>query len=418
MSRTAPFRSVFHQGLLLVLLALLAGTGARSAQANPAACVEQAVPTLASGGIGGTGILAKGGIGGTGILAEGGLGGTGRQADGGLGGTGIVGTVTGFASVCVNGLEVHYDDTTPVTRNGLPVMAESLALGQVVVIEALGTQGDEARLVAQRIGLLNVLEGPLTHAPGEGVLLRVMGQPVMVDDSTRLVGLSSLAELQFGMSLRVAGFHGPDGRILATRIEYAPGQADSSAIGILARVDGGLRLDGLPLRADAPLPGMDAEALLRGDWDGERLAVRVAQAQPSLPFAGRVERMVVEGVVQEAGGEEQLRLRISGFAVDRSAGTQVDLDGPLAVGQRIVVSGRLTDARHLIAERIQAVAKPPRQRAAPAASMPPRGNTQPDDGMARMEMIRPEHPPHIERMERIPMRRPGLPPGGMHAPRR
>ncbi len=389
---TFPFPAFFHRSLPAVALLFMVATGGlRVAQANPSACIEQSAPTLAKGGIGGTGALASGGI----------------------GGTGIVGTVTGFASVCVNGLEVHYDDTTPVTRNGLPTKLSSLAVGQVVVIDALG---DETRLVAQRIGLLNVLEGPLTQPLGEDGLIRVMGQRVLVDDSTRLAGLSTLADLRPGMSLRVAGFRGPDDRILATRLEYAPDQADSSAIGVLTREGGDLRLDGLPLRADAPLPGMATEALLRGDWDGSRLLVRAAHARPSLPFAGRVERMVVEGLVLEGGdGGGQSRLRISGFEVERSAATQVDVDGLLAAGHRVIVNGRLVDARHLVAERIQSIGKPPRQRGESAAAMHPRGNPRHEDGMARRDGIRPDFPPRIERMERIPMQRPIQPP---HVPQR
>ena len=33
---------------------------------------------------------------------------------------GIFGTITGFASVCINGLEVHFDDHVKVTENGDP----------------------------------------------------------------------------------------------------------------------------------------------------------------------------------------------------------------------------------------------------------------------------------------------------------
>ena len=71
------------------------------------------------GGIGGTGVTAHGekGLGGTGIIA--GDPGTG----GGIGGTGIVGVISGFASICVNDVEVHFDANTPVLDNGKPVSA-------------------------------------------------------------------------------------------------------------------------------------------------------------------------------------------------------------------------------------------------------------------------------------------------------
>src|SRR5690349_21550179 len=77
-----------------------------------------------NGGMGGTGAPLKkhpGGIGGTGAVA-GGVGGTGigsESDNGGIGGTGIVGTITGFASICVNGLEVHFNNDVPVSENGI-----------------------------------------------------------------------------------------------------------------------------------------------------------------------------------------------------------------------------------------------------------------------------------------------------------
>ena len=71
-------------------------------------------PVMTARGFGGTGSVADRGIGGTGQMADRGFGGTGQVADRGLGGTGIVGTITGFASVCVNGVEVAFDATAPV----------------------------------------------------------------------------------------------------------------------------------------------------------------------------------------------------------------------------------------------------------------------------------------------------------------
>ena len=53
-----------------------------------------------------------------------GLGGTGLMANtgNGLGGTGIVGEITGFGSIFVNGVEIEYDSDTPFTINGTPIL--------------------------------------------------------------------------------------------------------------------------------------------------------------------------------------------------------------------------------------------------------------------------------------------------------
>lgn len=131
-----------------------------------------------NGGVGGTGAPVQqrpGGTGGTGAVAEGvdgtyfdqrhgDVGGTGTPIlrPGGTGGTGIVGTITGFASICVNGMEVHYGKDVPVSENGAPASSGHLAIGQVVAVEAFATQRG---LQAGRISILNVFEGPLTALP-------------------------------------------------------------------------------------------------------------------------------------------------------------------------------------------------------------------------------------------------------------
>ena len=94
----------------------IGGTGAPNSEGGTGG-----TGVTAQGGTGGTGATAdRGGTGGTGQQATGGIGGTGSTADnGGTGGTGIVGVVTGFASICVGGQEVHFDATTVIRTSGL-----------------------------------------------------------------------------------------------------------------------------------------------------------------------------------------------------------------------------------------------------------------------------------------------------------
>lgn len=119
-------------------------------------------PSEDKGGVGGTCVVAgRPGIGGTGI------------SEGGIGGTGIVGVVTGFASICVNGVEVQFDADTPTSDNGQPGSARQLAVGQVVAVQAAGAA--EA-LSARHIALIHAAVGPietLNAATGE---FRILGQ--------------------------------------------------------------------------------------------------------------------------------------------------------------------------------------------------------------------------------------------------
>src|SRR5262245_29210785 len=72
-------------------------------------CADGGRPRPDEGGVGGTGRQQmvpddEGGIGGTGVSAR--------------GDTGIIGTITGFASICVGGVEIRYAADTPVRVDG------------------------------------------------------------------------------------------------------------------------------------------------------------------------------------------------------------------------------------------------------------------------------------------------------------
>jgi hypothetical protein len=149
----------------------------------------------------------RGGVGGTGISA--------RDA-GGIGGTGIVGVITGFGSVCVNGLEVGYDASSRVETDGEPSEAERLAVGQVVVIDA-ERRGDE--LWAEQIAVRNTAVGPIAASDvhrGE-----IIADSVTIDDATRLTDAAArrssrrphAGPLVAGRTRRAVG------GIVATRVE-------------------------------------------------------------------------------------------------------------------------------------------------------------------------------------------------------
>lgn len=307
-----------------------------------------------NGGVGGTGAPVQqrpGGTGGTGAVAEGvdgtyfdqrhgDVGGTGTPIlrPGGTGGTGIVGTITGFASICVNGMEVHYGKDVPVSENGAPASSGHLAIGQVVAVEAFATQRG---LQAGRISILNVFEGPLTALPNASAPLRVMGQPV------RLAAGARVAEgLRPGEPVRVSGLRDARGEVVATRIERAPGLREASAIGAVDRTGS---LQGLKLGTRvAPA----REVLVRGQWTGRQLEVAQTRPDPSLPFAGRVQQAVVEGLVQRTQARQ---LVVAGLNVTLGQGTVIVGRQPaaLALDQRVRVSGVLNGTHELRATRVE-----------------------------------------------------------------
>lgn len=248
-------------------------------------------------GLAGPGALActdPGGIGGTGI-DPGGIGGTGQRAEADVG---LLGVITGFASICVNGVEVHYDAKTPVSLNGEPAAADALAVGQVVAVRAMG-RGTQAR--ARAIDIVDSAVGPVVAIDAAAGSLELPGQRIRVQPTTMLGdGITGLDALQVGATLRVSGLPAADGTIVATRIEAAP-------------------------------PGAKPIVLA---------------AAPDLGSG----RFVVQGYVAEVQ-PQALRLGALSFSVAPELGAQLERD------RLVRVAGRIEAGRH-IAERVDVLARP------------------------------------------------------------
>ncbi|MCB1906810.1 MAG: hypothetical protein KDH15_05520 [Rhodocyclaceae bacterium] len=309
------------------------GTGA------PASGIGGTGAPVASG-IGGTGAPASG-IGGTGAPASG-IGGTGAPlATGGIGGTGIVGTITGFASVCINGVEVHFEAETPVDMNAQPATIANLAIGQVVAIRA----GESARgLEALSISIINAYEGPVTNL-GRGDTFRVMGQPV------RLVLGNRPAELHVGDNVRVGGLRAPGGELLATYLVAAPELADVSVAGAVAdgRRVGGVSVSRKPVGV--------AAAIVRGRWSRDAIQARQILPDPATESLRRADRAIIEGIVHGRAGDAihvgTIDVRLPSGVVF-SGGAQADLQP----GSRVRITANRDAASVLRAESVQFVANP------------------------------------------------------------
>ena len=300
----------------------------------------------AGSGIGGTGRSAEtgSGIGGTGQIAGAdGIGGTGRSDDagseGGIGGTGIVGTITGFASICVNGLEVHYDDAVPVSENGQPANARGLAVGQVVVVEAgMSQRGLEAR----RIAVLHALEGPVTRPVDQNGRLEVMGAPVSLG---RGVGLEQARQLKAGDWVQVSGHPVQDAGVVASRIARIEPRAEASASG---RADAG-RLQVGGVAVDRTTNG---DLTVRGTWDGQRLQVRDSKPEAGSSWTSRPGRVVIETRVRQRDGDT---IRTGRDDVDQALASRSDKSGDdrLSAGTLLRVTARLGDDGKLRPIRIE-----------------------------------------------------------------
>ncbi|MEZ5704549.1 MAG: DUF5666 domain-containing protein [Burkholderiaceae bacterium] len=298
------------------------------------------------GGLGGTGAprlgaADPGGIGGTGApqvsrADPGGIGGTGQVASGGgLGGTGIVGVVTGFSSICVNGLRVTYEPDAPVWRDGRHADPGELAVGQVVALQA-ARQGGGLR--AQRIEVLDAVVGPVAAINAKTGHLALVGQIAQAQEPGDLAGMA------VGDWVRVSGLTRADGVIRATRVQRAaPGLAwlrgrVTQLSGVAFRV-GATRIDGRRLKWLADL-SEGQEVVLKGQWNGQVFDAEAGTLEPTKALIQGSRAVVLEGYVQRVKGSEvdldYARLTLSQRL--RVAGGQ---QGDLRVGQKVQVHGRL-----------------------------------------------------------------------------
>jgi hypothetical protein len=275
-------------------------------------------------------------------VGGGGIGGTGRSAgeSGGIGGTGIVGTITGFASICVNGLEVHYDRDVPVSDNGRRADSRQLAIGQLVVVEAV----DSARgLEARNVGIVHVLEGPVTNSAKAGGL-EIMGVPVVTSD---LVGQQSAPPLRKGDWVQVSGHPDAQGRVFASRIVQIPPRPEATVVG---EAQPASRRVGAVMTDQRQV----GEVIARGRWDGYRLRVREVQPAPNREWRTPPDRIVIEARVLEV---ENGRVQSDRAEVDALLGEQ---GGNLKPGDIVRVTARRDAEKGLRTEKLDRAERAPR----------------------------------------------------------
>jgi len=313
--------------LLVLLTAFLAActTASRIDPLRPNALLQCAIER----GMGGTGLTDQdSGMGGTGVIVERGMGGTGISV-------GVLGTVTGFGSICVNGTRIVYDDTTPVTESGLSMTAHDLQRGVTVVVTAQQT-GDH--LHASSIEIAHALVGPVTDPVNAAGVLKVMGVAV----ETAFALGTDAATLVAGDMVAVDGLQRPDGVVDATRIDRSSAQTVSVR---------GLISDAAPtrMRVGTVLIGsrgieIEKPAVLNGRW-----AVLTGVWSNDLVVADRIRlgsdldvrpgaRISMEGYLQARadGGYEIRGLAVTGTARTPIGSTTL---GRLAQGQRVFAIG-------------------------------------------------------------------------------
>lgn len=331
------------------------GVATRTEPANVCASGASLFNPEAAPGIGGTGQLARDpGIGGTGQIAlRPGIGGTGRaetRADAGRSEIGLVGIVTGFASICVNGVEVRYTPSTPVIQDGEPSHTRDLAVGQIVAVRAAGTL-DNANTPpqAQQIAVLHAAVGPLTRVDKLSGAFEVMGQPAQA------LATNDLSQLRPGDWVRVSGHRLTDGTIRASLVRAITAPLPPAQVmGVVTAIrNNTVDVGATVVQFDALPEGVAVgrEIAVQGLWSSGRLIASKSALQPTRAELGTVNTVVLQGHVHALRGNE-LWLGYDSVALANQVRlTGGDL-GSLTVDKAVRVRGHLDSNQRFVADQI------------------------------------------------------------------
>lgn len=308
-----------------------------------------------------------------GVASCGGGGGGGEQFSG-IDRLGISsGTITGFGSIFVNGVEWRTGGAA-ITVDDNQGTESDLRIGQVVrvrgTLDDSGTAGD-----ADSIEFDNEVEGAITAIDLAASRFTVLGQSVLVsadtgfDDSipAGADGQRGLADLLVGNVVEVSGYRDAGGAIRATRVELRGGAAGVDEVkGSIAGIDtvartftiGTLSVNYAAATVDpagyAPANGDVVE--VRGSLAGNVLNAAFIEREDGL--GGDDEEIEVEGYVTDFVSAADFR--VAGVSVTTNSGTEFEggSAADLANNLKVEVEGDFDTNGRLVADKVDIRVQP------------------------------------------------------------
>lgn len=306
----------------------------------------------------------------------------------GSGSASASGTITGFGSLFVNGKRFETDGAS-VTVDGQAVpsctvsRSNTCGLQEGMTVKVAGSfNGPSYR--ATTIVQEDMLEGPITSKSQETVTngtLTVLGQMVIVDETTRFDSGISLGVLNVGDIVEVNGFVKEDGVIVATFIERKSGTGcgrDGCELkGFVTNHNhattrfqvGGLTIvydrDGTPpdtVIQDMPSPSGSNWNGLFVEVKGTRLegttlyATKVERERDGIGSADDVDSFEIEGIVTQAGTPDGWTIEFTIGTTPVRTTSDTEFRGgtidEIVVGAKLSAEGRMVNGV-LIAKHVK-----------------------------------------------------------------
>lgn len=209
-----------------------------------------------------------------------------EEGDYGLGGTGIVGSVTGFGSIFVNGVEVEISDQTRLSVDGRQVDDYSYAIGETVEILAAN---NASHTTALQLNVRHEIIGPVSSWDDKTNSMQILGQRIQVPENS---GPWSIDQM-----VKVSGFRDELGAIYARHVETSE---DNTVLirGMAEQISSQVSLAGYAIADKSLLQNTEGLIQLRGQLQQGSLDIQHIQAQSAVPYQ-QVRHWKIEGFVNQ-----------------------------------------------------------------------------------------------------------------------
>lgn len=285
-----------------------------------------------------------------------------KKPKGGIGGTGIVGTLTDFGSLLVNGLVIETGVQTKVTDAFGPRDLSALAIGQSLTIEAetrllFGSETADELYDAIRVHITHPVIGRVTDVDARGERALVAGVPVMLEPG-------ALGRFVPDTRMAVSGlWRGSE--IVASRVEPVSSVGDDVIAGEVGGLGGtgGPSIGGRRVEAASnALPEAGTFVTAIGKDSAAGFAIQRLTAGRFFGVAGALTGLSVEGYLDPIETAPRFAVSGLGHSFDKAARLDAlsgeravfrgDYDGSFVVEDGLVVPQDLADRRRLLSNII------------------------------------------------------------------
>jgi len=276
----------------------------------------------------------------------------------GIGGSGYIssGSVTGFGSVFVNGVEFKTNSAIFDVEDNIDATQADLRVGMVVQVE--GTiNSDGVTGTATGIQYSDDIEGPISNDPalnenadGTEKTLTILGKTVIISKTETVYEGVTYADIAQGNVIEVSGFEDQNGILHASYAELKSITFDTSSIveikGVIGDLSGttftvqGITVDASDANiSDLPTGFQDGVLVeVKGTYDGTTITATEVDAESNelSDTAGEVE---LEGLITRFVSTSDFD--INGFKINASGATfnPGPLETQIKLGDKVEVEG-------------------------------------------------------------------------------